>query len=281
MKNYSFNRLTREIYTYKRDAVDKFIIGSSTLGEPIHCYHVGKYSNKQILIEAGIHAREYITSLVVMEELKWLANKEIDFGVYFIPLVNPDGARLVIDGIDAIKNTKLKKYLLSVNNNSQDFSLWKANILAVDLNSNFNALWGKGKYNKFTPAPAGFIGYYPNSEIENMNLINFIQSHPINGSLSIHSKGKVVYYGYDELSQKELDRDNKIAQSLASFLDFNAEKTQQSVGGFSDYVSKILKIPAFTIEVGRETLFHPISSDSLHEITPNFIGVSEFFSNLI
>ena len=74
----------------------------------------------------------------------------LDGGIYFIPMTNPDGVRLAQEGAGFIRNKELKKNLLQING-GPDFSLWKANINGVDLNTNFDARWGQGKRNVFFP----------------------------------------------------------------------------------------------------------------------------------
>lgn len=64
--------------------------------------------------------------------------------------MNPDGALLSGYGIDTALESERAK-LLKING-SFDFSLWKANGVAVDLNVNFAANWGEGKRNVRVPA---------------------------------------------------------------------------------------------------------------------------------
>ena len=56
-----------------------------------------------------------------------------------MPLVNPDGVRIAL--------TRDK--------------LWKANAKGVDLNVNFDARWGKGRRNVFSPAAENYVGPMP------------------------------------------------------------------------------------------------------------------------
>ena len=238
--------------------VEFFVIGYSTLNAPIYAVHLGSYEGKQILIEGGIHAREYPASLVVIKMIEYLATVELNGGIYAIPLSNPDGARLVLEGVSFLPCEKLKDYTLLINDGSEDFSQWKANALAVDLNVNFPALWGEGSQNVFCPSPGNFVGYYPSSEREVNVLIDFSYRVLPDLTLSYHTKGEVNYYGFDGLTAEELSRDEELAQFISTINGYEAIKTENSVGGYSDWVGLYLKVPAFTIEIGPVTAPTPI-----------------------
>lgn len=247
--------------------LDFFVMGYSTLGQPIYAVHLGNYEGKQILIEGGIHAREYPASLVVIRMIEYMATQELNGGVYAIPLSNPDGARIVLDGLDWISCDKLRDYLLHINNQSSDFSQWKADAMAVDLNVNFDALWGQGSQNVFCPAPGNFVGYYPESEREVRNLIDFTYRVNPDLTLSFHTRGDVIYYGFEVLTQEELSRDEEIANFISTINGYIPIKTENSVGGYSDWVSEYLRVPAFTIEIA------PVSSPTpvpLEYVEPAF-----------
>lgn len=238
--------------------LDFFIMGYSTLNQPIYGVHLGSYEGKQILIEGGIHAREYPASMVVIDIINYLSTQELNGGVYAIPLTNPDGARIVLDGLDWIKCQKLKDYISNVNNNTLDFSTWKANAMTVDLNVNFDALWGEGSQNVFCPSPENFVGFYPNSEREVRELIDFTYRVQPNLTLSFHTKGEVIYYGFETLSSTQLERDRNIANYIATINGYTPTKTEYSVGGYSDWVSEYLGVPAFTIEIAPVSAPTPI-----------------------
>lgn len=241
-------------------------MGYSLLGKPVYGAHIGSYDGNQLLIEGAIHAREYITALLVVDLVKYLYNKPIPGGIYFIPLVNPDGVKLVLDGVGDFPCEKLRQFLVNVNDGSEDFSQWKADANAVDLNVNFNALWGGGSQNVFCPAPANFVGYYPNSEREVNNLIDFTLKNRPNATISYHTKGEVIYYGFEALSDENIARDLRLAETLRNVTRYEIIKTENSTGGYSDWVSLNLGVPAFTIEVGSPNSPHPIGDDQLPEI---------------
>ena len=234
------------------------------LCEIIICFHIGNKDGKQIVVEGGIHAREYISTLFLLKEIHFLKSFDLNGGIYFIPMMNPDGIRMVLDGVDFINDEKLKEILLLINE-SDDFSQWKANANAVDLNVNFDVFWGKGSQNVKKLAKANFIGYYPNSEIENINFLKFIEKNKVDGSLSFHSKGEVVYYGF-KMSGKRLKEEKKMVKNICKINGYTPVKTKNSTGGLSDYLSYFYNIPAFTIELGSDFLNHPISEKYLYDI---------------
>lgn len=261
MADITFEQLMRNITDLSTlDTVDFFEIGTSTMGQPIYGLHIGSYEGKQILIEAGIHAREYPATLVVVGMAEYLAriSDTLNGGVYIIPLVNPDGVRIALEGVDWLNCPNWRDFLLELNGGNSDFSMWKASATSVDLNVNFPALWGEGAQNVFCPSTGNFVGFYPASEREVRTLIDFTYLVRPNLTLSYHTKGDVIYYGFEVLSPEELARDRDIADVIASVNGYIPIKTENSVGGYSDWVSQYLGVPAYTIEVGSVNLPTPI-----------------------
>lgn len=259
--------------------LDFFVVGQSTLGQPIYGVHLGSYEGKQILIEGGIHAREYPSTLVVVRMIEYMTTQNFDNGgVYAIPLSNPDGARIVLDGVDWIKCEKLRNYILDINDGSDNFDMWKADAMAVDLNVNFDALWGEGSQNVFCVAPGNFVGYYPESEREVRTLIDFSYRVRPDLTLSYHTKGDVIYYGFELLSDEEQARDKQIAEYISTINGYTPVKTEQSVGGYSDWAGEYLKVPAFTIEIAPASVPTPVP---LEYVEPAFEANKDVPKSLI
>ena len=252
--------------------VQMFIYGKSFLGKNLYAFHKGSYSGKQILITGGMHAREFISTEVVVQLLK---DYKLNIGCYFIPLVNPDGVTLCLNGLNSVSDENLKEYLLRLNKYSTDFSLWKANIRGVDLNVNFDALWGEGKFVNYVPLPSSYCGESALSEVENINLINFIKNKNISLAISYHSKGEVVYYGFEKLNKKEFKSSKKLAKIIAKSLKYKYIQSKNSTGGLSDYLSYKMKIPSFTIELGSDKYNHPIGCDKFFEVYTNQMKMIE------
>jgi len=251
------------------------VLGNSTLGLPIYLVHIGDKNKDQIIIEASIHAREYITTLIAIEQIKHLSKVKLDFGIYFVMCANPDGVGLVLEGKKFSLLNEEKKHKLIKINQSNDFAFWKANINGVDCNVNFDALWGGGKSNVTKLSSANYIGTKPNSEVEVKNLINLTRQIKPVLTLSYHTKGNIIYYGFEVLSEEQKKRDLFIAKKIAKTNGFMPVKTADSTGGFSDYVSLHFGVPAFTIEFGCDKLTHPIEEKYLDILTKNNLEIPQ------
>lgn len=260
----TFQELLQRIVDLQDEGLELFNIGQSTLGKNILATHVGSFDGTQIIIQGGIHAREYISTLLMIEQARYLhANNLVkEGGIYFVFLTNPDGAEIVLDGIDSLPCEITKNYL-RLANQSEDFSQYKANVNLVDLNTNFNVDWGSGGQNTFCPNTENFIGFWPNSEREVQNLINFTQRIKPSLTISYHSKGEVIYYGFAGESEGDIERDREIGKQLSDLTGYPLIFTENSSGGYKDYCIRYLQIPAYTIEVGNVNLSHPIGEENL------------------
>jgi len=220
--------------------IETSIIGHSVCGLPIYAFHIGSHDENQIIITGAIHAREWITELLITEFIKtYSAAPPKTGGIYFVPLCNPDGVFIAKNGA----------------------TLWKANARGVDLNVNFDADWGKGINNKCQPGPESYIGPHPNSEPEVKALIDFTLRVKPKITIAYHSKGEVIYYGF-----RPNEKTTWLAEKIGKLTGYIPEKSEGSVGGYSDWVILHLGIPALTIEVGNDDYAHPITEDKLPEI---------------
>lgn len=266
-----------------------FCIGSSVLGRPVFCIKIGD-GKKKIIAQYAIHAREHITYHLAILHAKKLFREHPDASVFLIPLANPDGVCLAVDGIASVtdinhdlsisvghfpfcpdfsainqlKVNKVRNTLLHTNG-SPDFSLWKANANAVDLNVNFDAKWATGKQNVFIQSSANFVGKRANSEPETKVLINFTKVIKPNMTISYHSKGEVIYYRFGQTG-RNLKRDKKIAQAVSHETGYRLGHARGSVGGYKDWCIQELNIPALTVEVGADSLTHPVGLEHLPKI---------------
>ena len=120
-----------------------FSIGKSILNNEIYCIKFG-IGKKEVLYTAGIHATEWITSLLLIKFAQNLCNAFVsnsqiygydakylyeNCSLYIVPMINPDGINLV----NNFYSTTSEVYI-SANNIAKNYpdipfpSGWKANI---------------------------------------------------------------------------------------------------------------------------------------------------------
>lgn len=258
-------------YADLTDIFHATVIGYSALKQPIIAYLKGDpTARKRLLITGGMHAREWIGGLVIRAWQRHYSDLPSDVCVAYIPYCNPDGIRLATGGLTTFF-AKQAAFLQAVNHHSPDFTLWKANARAVDLNVNFDIGWGQGTSNVTTPAPANYIGPRPNSEPETRALLKFIARFRPTVGLALHSKGEVIYYSRPA--------DAATAKKLGEITQYQPELSQGSYGGLTDYLALVQGIPAFTIELGADKLPHPLGAAHLPAIMDRVQNVLYYFFN--
>lgn len=258
---------TRLMEEHRR--LSKFIktgyIGHTECGRPIPYFFTGRMNVRQILICGATHAREYVTTSLIMLLIERSLIKPPDnLGVWFVPMVNCDGAELAIHGATSISDIKRRAFLKEINGGS-DFSLFKANANGVDINNNFPARWGQDPAAKRVPATSGYIGKHPESERETRALINFSSRVKPALVISYHTKGEVVYWDFDLKGARRRDFFAK-ARMLSRALGYPLVGNGNSVGGYKDWLIETMGIYAYTVEVGDDSLTHPIGCEQLGDI---------------
>lgn len=262
----SYKNLVSQIQKLKQNT-SFFNIGKTKLNQNIVCFKIGKPTGYKILLQAGIHAREYITCFLLIKIINFLKNFEIDAQIFVVPIANPDGVKICLDGTKFLSKAQKQKFLQ--NTNLKNTQILKSNFNGVDLNTNFNAMWGKGLHNEFEPNYQNFVGYLPNSESETKTFVNFLNVFKPDLTLCFHSKGEVVYWGFDKRkdnSKNFLKQEKIFLKTIKKATKYKLAKTKNSCGGLKDYCLCKLGTQGFTIEVGSDTLSHPIHTTNLKSI---------------
>ncbi len=252
---------------YDRYRGEKKIIGTSEEGRNIYALFAGEQSYPIGICQYAMHAREWVTALLALEQI---ARGVACGGAWFVPLVNPDGALLCTEGADSVSCDWRRELVLRVNG-GEDFSLWKANAAAVDLNVNFDARWGTGKGNVTRPAPAGYVGTKPFCARESRALKHFTYAVCPQYTVSYHTKGEEIYWRFHQ-PFFHAARDRRLAAILAESTGYALCETPDSAGGYKDWCVERMKIPAFTVEAGSDKLSHPLGRESLPAIIERNLG---------
>lgn len=258
-----------ELLNKLKDYKSKFnikVLGKTLFKRKI--FAVERILNKKFataIFVCSIHARENISTDVVCKMIDENLFDEIkNFNIGFILMANPDGVELSQNGINSARK-KYRNFLLTANNGSEDFSLWKANGRAVDLNNNFAANFGTNVHSKI-PSSSGYVGRKAESEKETKIIVKYLKKMNPFIVVSYHTKGEEIYYNFFQ-DNIRLERDKQIAERFAKSTGYvikNPEKT--SSGGLKDFVVQKMQIPSLTIELGSDELKHPILKESLDEI---------------
>lgn len=246
---------------YQSLKTEKRLIGKSFLGREIYVVKLGEGSPVGI-VQYAIHGREFITAELAFAHYRRGIYKG---SIWLIPLVNPDGALLSCRGLDSVEDACIRERLLAWNGGSEDFSLWKANARGVDLNVNFPARWGKGEKNEKKAGAENYIGEYPFSENETQALRDFTLEMKPDYTVSYHTKGEEIYW-YFYQSSRTCPRDKGLAGVLSRSTGYPLGDAGESAGGYKDWCIQALKIPAFTVEAGKDSLSHPIREAGLEDI---------------
>lgn len=261
---YTYDRLIEDITYLGYNGADTGSIGKSVLGLGIPYVHFGGYRDKQLIITGGIHARENLTCLLVMRQAfgLWCGRELPPCGIYFVPMLNPDGALLIEKGAAAAGDRAAE--LLKINGGA-DFSLWKANINGVDLNNNFDAYFGKGEGQVDAPSSHGYPGKKPFDQPETAALRDFTLAIKPAATVSYHALGREVYWSFFQPAATRV-RDRAIAKRIARHLDYTlVDSDMGSTGGYKDWCVQKLVIPALTIEIVSPCRSHPLPLSALDE----------------
>ena len=264
---FGYTDLLHETELFCRNGVETGVVGVSELGQRIPYIFVGQKNGNYMIVQGAIHAREHLTALLVVNLAKHLVkNKDLmlNGGIYFVPMVNPDGVCLCQQGVGFVASKQRKSNLLAING-STDFSLWKANIDGVDLNVNFDARWGEGEQNEFFRKSQNYVGKAPFSARESKALAEFTQKIKPCVTLSYHLKGEEIYWEFDQTSHRRY-RDKRYAEAIARYTGYKVVGQGGSVGGYKDWCIQTFHIPSFTIEVGNDNFSHPFPYAQFVEI---------------
>lgn len=281
MNLYTYEDMEKDIAVLSRrysEAVQTDSLGETADGRQIHHILIGDAdAPKHMLITASIHAREYITTQLVMkqtavflEELSKGTRALENIAIHVVPMINPDGVTISQFGWDGIQKEETRQYINQImawdgsDGSGSYFRRWKANARGVDLNRNFDALWsqyaGSGH-----PSSDHYKGEAPGSEAEAEALISLTKQYPFVRTISYHTQGEVIYWYFGQTGElKDITEQfgKAVSKTTGYPMDANYEKLDPA--GYKDWAIMQLGIPSLTIEVGRET--SPVPPGQFSEI---------------
>lgn len=254
---YGYNNLIRDLgylAALYPDLISVWSYATSVEGRPIPVVRLGS-GHRSVLLTGSIHAREWMTTNLLMYQLEYYAkaateNKVLwgfdlralleETSLVVIPMVNPDGV------VKAQSN--------------RAYRTWKANANGVDLNRQFPVNWEKTPITK--PSPAGYRGPAPLSEPEAAALFRLTQALRPEASVMYHSRGGLIYWYFNQQGADKA-RDLVLAQRISrtTYYPLLTERvTDPSYigGGYKDWFIETFRRPSFTIEIGWEVNDQPV-----------------------
>ena len=290
---YSYSEMVDDLAILAEKYPDKMsysTVGESPDGRSIYAVTVGSPdAEKQIVVTAGIHGREYLTPLLVMKQIEfYLYNygtaeyggiplSEIfeEFQICVLPMCNPDGITLSQFGLNALNSAELRETVRSVYlsdkskgyvNDPIDSYLhyWKANAHGVDLNRNFDtADWENVAYVN-QPSFRNYKGEAPLSEPETVAMTSYVRSlsNPVL-SLAIHSQGEVIYF---DCGQENIHPSLELAKTVRRLCGYKLIYDTRRDAAFDDWCIINNGIPSVTVETGNYTVDAPIPEDEFQSI---------------
>jgi g-D-glutamyl-meso-diaminopimelate peptidase len=250
--------------------------GKSELGKELYYVKLGNGPNK-VFYNGSHHAIEWITTVLLMKFIEnfskaYALGKNLEgynvpdiwnkTSIYVMPMVNPDGVDLVLNGLN--RSNPYYNDLIKWNNGSTDFSKnWSANIRGVDLNHNYDAMWQASKdaeksYGVYGPGPTRYSGTAPESESESKAVADFTRKNDFRIVIAYHTQGEVIYWNYQNLASSEARRIGEVFSRLSGY-ELGETYGITSFAGYKDWFIEKYRRPGYTIEAGLGVNPLPIS----------------------
>lgn len=239
------------------------VIGRSLCQRGIFALTIGRSENP-LLIAAGFHGQEWLTSLLALRFAEILLRSKasrapiwgiepacICRSVVIVPCVNPDGVQIAINGVDGAGRyaDTYRKIVASSNEK------WSANARGVDINHNFDAGWNLLRDMEIdsgilAPSPRRYGGYMPESEPESKAIVEFTKLIKPRTAIALHSQGEEIFWEYGE---KKPLRSKELAGIFSAVSGYSLVENDglASHGGFKDWFIEYFCKPAFTFEIGK------------------------------
>lgn len=287
VEKYSYDQMVQDITLLKQrysNYMQVNTIGTSLDGRALYDCIIGNpAAPRHILIQGGIHGREYLNPMLMMQQMEMaLANYSTgsfhdvplstmfsQVAIHFVPMTNPDGVTISQFGMDGIRSQQLKDaigtcYVMdtAAGRTTADpgtyLSRWKANAQGVDLNLNFDALWPDVNSTEF-PSYSGYKGSAPGTEPETQAMMNLYNSqYPWKAVIHYHSMGDVIYW--DILGNKVQAESSELAQLMSNVTGGYRILPSEGGGGYKDWIQLSSKpVPSVTLETGKIACPMPLS----------------------
>lgn len=248
-------------------------VGKSVMDKHIIELQIGM-GDQHVHINSAFHANEWITTSVIMKFLNEYAlsltnntsirdihmlSQYMNTRLSIVPMVNPDGVDLVLNGLSAAGQYRDK--VCRLNRYKEDFTGWKANIRGVDLNKQYPAGWEKEADRKpKSPGPRDFPGDMPLTEPESIAMNQWTKSQDFDRVMALHTQGKEIYWEFNGLAPAI---SACMVEEYERVSGYAAVRELDNYAGFKDWFIQTYQRPGFTVELGSGNNPLPIEQFSM------------------
>ncbi len=224
-------------------------------------------ADRHVLVTASIHAREYLTTQLVMKQASEFLKRAEEAqpvlehtAIHVVPMINPDGVSISQLGLDGCNLEETRNRVLEIGemDGALDWNSylrrWKSNAQGVDLNRNFDALWEQYNDGLGRPSADHYKGTAAGCTPEAAALIRLTEEYPFARTISYHTQGGVIYWYFGQSGDLKTDTEafaKRVSEVTGYPMDANYEKLDPA--GYKDWAIYRKGIPSLTIEVGHET----------------------------
>ncbi len=273
-KPYSYNRFIQDATLLSiayPDFLKVKVVGCTVSNRSILMIRAGQ-GKRGILLSAGVHGRESINTIVLTAMLEEYAyamyhkgEREMfqqkygidiweffhEFTLYVIPLLNPDGYMIALNGYGAIHKETWQKNAMKT---GIPYTEWKYNQCGVDINRNFPSKAWRAK----------FVGDKAGTELETQALMNVMVEIETEAYIDYHSRGNEIYYYRNQMPEAYNIHQLKIARKLSQVTGYTLVKPEREIdagdtgGNTVHFYSEQTGYPAITIETLPEEVSFPL-----------------------
>jgi len=242
-----------------------------------------------LICTAGMHGRETVNPVLVLkiieEYCEGYQNRRTigntydvykllnTYSICFVPLVNPDGYVVALDGFSSIQNPILRQNIRMKRIASE---CWKYNARGVDINRNFPS-------KSYVQQQ---ISEYPGSENETKAIMNVFRDYHSVGYVDFHSKGKIIYYYHQSMPSVYNQKSHGLAKYLQKISRYSLGKKEEDTfsklngGNCVSYYCESLEKPALKVETLEDNAIFPLhmkykkeAFDEIHTIPLGILNV--------
>ncbi|MBI4349772.1 MAG: zinc carboxypeptidase [Elusimicrobia bacterium] len=229
-------------------------LGTSVRGRKLTAIRLtrGRGRKPGALFVGNHHAREHLSTEVPLLAAQWLADNadQPEVGnlletrdIYFIPLLNPDGAE------HDVETGRYRWHRKNMADNGDGS-------VGVDLNRNYDDHWGESGSSRW-PSDDTYAGPGPFSEPESRALRDFLSARPnIKAMISYHTSGELILYPWswteDPLTGPALSAYRAMGAKMAGWTGYRPQQSSDlypSSGDTCDWAWAARGVYCFTYEL--------------------------------